>query len=263
MTIRLNKYIAITTGFILLMSSSITSFANVNVEGTEKVSVNTVQNDEQLNIKILKDDSSVRIVEVTDGNVVSTAIFNKITGTIVIEENGKLMTIDTLKTETLGTESYKQNYSESSSKLSTFAWGTPSGYSFSEGQEIWGLEYKIYTNDKDRAIRYWNVSGPNWNSSSMNETPGNFYRLERYKSLVNETQRKWLYAEGLLFAAGAGAVISAALYAAPEPFLSKGAATAALVAAGASASAALGAGGALYEYSQLYGETKRYYLNNF
>lgn len=222
---------------------------------TLMVSADSYQvNKQQDSINVLVDDAQTRSVIVIMDGIQSTATYDKKSGDLTITSQGKTTKIkgNTVKKASIQTLTAKD--------ISIMS--APAGYKAYDNESVFDIGYKIYKNSKTKKY-YWEVDGPGWwNGFGTNETTSNADDLKKYAGYVDKSAEYWGQTKGLLISAGAAGFVGIVLALLPEPVASKGAAVAALVAAGASAGAATCAGGSYYNCNKYYHKAVDFYNDN-
>jgi len=196
-------------------------------------------------ISVLKDNAKFRIVQVTDGDEMSTVVFDKKTGESKIDFQANKSAEKQTSSVKVDLDSKIEMQEPIMSLVPVDSGSNISGtYSYDCSANYVSGQYQYY----------WDVSIPNSSCWGIKETPTNSGALESFRGKVNDIYLKEIEIAGS-FGTGVLSVIIACLTAAPET-LGTTAVVALLVAAGAATAAAvLGA--------QLYFIKKdaRYYFN--
>lgn len=204
------------------------------------------------NVVVLQDDKNVRIARAYIDGEESTVSFYKQTGIMEIEEKGVTRVLDTNVSLNLNLPS------KDGMESPTLSWWGDGKYQY--GNSVFSMGYKVYYNEDENKYT-WKLDGHGFNSRKVIETSSNARRLQNFKDNIDTSEEYWTITKGALIGAGAAGIVGIVLAMTPEPFLSKAGATAALVAAGASASAALAAGGSYYVSCKYYNKAREAYNN--
>ena len=212
--------------------------------------ISSVDENKQDSVVVLTDNANIRVARSVVDGITTTVTYYKKSGDFKFESNGKVTIIQ-------GQEILKEAYNQNKMSLAA----SSSSRELNSSNDIRSLGYKKYY-DSEEDNYYWDLNGPGWFSSKgLYESRSNVGKIEEFVKYVDKASDLWDTTKGMLLAAGGGAVVAALLALIPEPIASKGAAVAALTAAGASAGVALGAGGTYYAFSQAYHKAEDAYDN--
>ncbi len=221
---------------VLLFLLSFASFADTTVQ-------NYAVDGQQIVVKVLVDDATQRIVQVTEGSETSISTYNKIDGSVTLSTNGKNVELDAdTKNQLNKISSSEKDYLDSMDHFNEargMMMARTSGTIIDQTKTD-DHYYKVYQSwlpaEKDFEYR-WDIGIKGTSAYNILQGNHNESQLNAFRSKVRDIQLQKIKIAGA-FGAGVTSTIVACLAAAPET-LGAGAVIALLVAAGATIGAAV------------------------